>query len=107
MPDYVDIHKSPAHLGISRLGTTTSDLTTLWRERSARLQQLVAASPWGRDSAGSAFEAAYKQTGGTDDMVRKGDGVIDDLGGLSGKVRTAVTRSDHTDHDGAATIKSI
>ncbi|MEV7969723.1 hypothetical protein AB0O34_27650 [Sphaerisporangium sp. NPDC088356] len=107
MPDHVDIHKSPAHLGISKLSTTTTDLTTLWKERAARLQRLVAASPWGRDSAGSAFQAAYERTGGTDDMVRKGDGIIKDLGDLDGKVRTAVTRTDDTDHGNAATIKSI
>jgi hypothetical protein len=71
------------------------------------VQQHTVRSPWGNDSAGQAFKAAYLGGGGPERMIREGDQIIEDVGVLGEKVRTAVTRTKATDQGQARAIQSI
>ncbi|MEU9887545.1 hypothetical protein [Sphaerisporangium sp. NPDC051011] len=104
---HVDIHAQTAHLGLTQWDTAATGVTSLWKSGTERLQRLVEAAPWGRDTAGTAFLQAYTKDGGTDAMIRDGDRIMKDIDTLGTNVRTAVTTTRHTDQSQADATRSI
>ncbi|GII60372.1 hypothetical protein Skr01_04570 [Sphaerisporangium krabiense] len=107
MSEHVDIHAPAAHRGLTQWDTATRGLAAVWKDGTARIKRLTEAAPWGGDSAGAAFLAAYQKDGGTERMIREGDKVIKGVDDLGAKVRLAVTRTRGTDAGQARTIQSI
>ncbi|MFC6083138.1 hypothetical protein [Sphaerisporangium aureirubrum] len=107
MGDHIDIRHQQAQLGLARWDTATSAVTTAWTGGKQTVQQHVARSPWGNDSAGQAFKSAYLGDGGPERMIRDGDRIVADVGVLGEKVHTAVTRTRTTDEGQARAIQSI
>ncbi|MDH2425068.1 hypothetical protein [Sphaerisporangium sp. TRM90804] len=107
MPDHVDVHGQTAFAGLARWDAATSDIAAFWKERAERIRRLTEAAPWGRDSAGQAFQASYTRGGGPEGMLLAGDGIVSDVGHLGMKVRTAVVRTRDTDQRQAGTTYQI
>jgi hypothetical protein len=107
MAGHVDIHAHTAYLGLAHWDSATSDVTELWKDGAARIQGLAEAAPWGHDSAGTAFQAAYTKDGGPERMIHDGDKIMKDVDTLGVKVRTAVNRTRATDKEQAQAIESI
>ncbi|MEO3810489.1 hypothetical protein ABGB17_15935 [Sphaerisporangium sp. B11E5] len=108
MGDHIDVRHQQAGLAISRWDTAASGVTNAWSTGKQAVRQHTSRSPWGNDSAGQAFKAAYFGSGGgPEQMIRDGDRIIEDVGLLGEKVRTAVTRTKDTDQGQAGAIQSI
>ncbi|WP_248961048.1 hypothetical protein [Sphaerisporangium perillae] len=107
MPDDVDVHAQTAYYGLTRWNDTTAHIARLCTEGSARIQRLVAAAPWGDDSAGTAFHAAYTKDAGPEVLQQAGERIAKDVETLGVKVRTAVKNTRGTDKKQAGTTMSI
>ncbi|GAA3812235.1 hypothetical protein GCM10022226_36100 [Sphaerisporangium flaviroseum] len=97
MPEHVDIHAPAAFLGLARLDAATNDVTVLWNNGVSRIKRIIETEPWGQDSAGKAFLAAYTKDGGPERMIQDGNMLMKDVNALGVKVRTAVSRTRVTD----------
>ena len=107
MAEYIDIHAQTAHLGLAQWDTAATDAAALWKEGTARIRQLARQTPWGGDSSGTAFAAAYTKDGGPEQMISTGDRIMKDVADLAGKVRTAVATTLQTDRKQARAVRSI
>ncbi|MFC4529496.1 hypothetical protein [Sphaerisporangium dianthi] len=107
MPDDIDVHSPTAVHALAQWDTATAGITRLWAEGSARIQQLAAAAPWGDDSAGASFHAAYTKDGGPEVIARIGKRIMEDVDTLGGNVRTAVTHTRRTDRTQAGNTLSM
>ena len=108
MADHIDVQHQQAGLAVSRWDTAASAVTTTWNTGKQTIRAHTGRSPWGNDSAGQAFKAAYLGTGGgPEKMIRDGDQIIEGVTALGDKVRTAVTRTKDTDQGQAGAIRSI
>lgn len=104
---HVDIHAPTVRSGLAEWDTTTTHLAMAWQEGTRRIRTLTESAPWGDDTAGTAFLAAYQSDGGTDLMIKDGEKIIEDIAELGGKVRSAVSRSRRTDGQQARSIQGI
>ncbi|MET8138822.1 hypothetical protein ABZU32_00790 [Sphaerisporangium sp. NPDC005288] len=107
MPENVDVHAPTAVQALAQWDAATSGITRALKEGQARIQRLVAAAPWGDDSAGASFHTAYIKDASPEMLARIGEMVMQDVEEVGGKVRTAVGNTRRTDKAQAGTTLSI
>ena len=59
--NYVDIRPQQLAKGLSQWQVASSDAESGYADSLRAIQRLNAAEPWGRDTAGDAFRAAYQR----------------------------------------------
>ncbi|GAA3424124.1 hypothetical protein ACWDTT_04770 [Streptosporangium sandarakinum] len=93
----VGVHYQGVAHGLVRWDTVSDDVHTLWTEKVERIRALNALEPWGRDTAGSAFYAAYMNGGGPEKMIEYGDGIVKTVTEAGLKVRNNIGTTRATD----------
>ncbi|MEU9832565.1 hypothetical protein AB0D67_13635 [Streptosporangium sp. NPDC048047] len=93
----VGVHYQDVSLGLVRWDTMSEAVHTLWAEKVERIRGLNALAPWGRDTAGTAFYAAYTNNGGPEKMFEYGDGIVKTVTEAGPKVRDNVGTTRATD----------
>ncbi|GGP98288.1 hypothetical protein [Streptosporangium pseudovulgare] len=106
--DVVGVHYQGVTHGLVRWDTMSVDVHTLWVMKVERIRALNALAPWGRDTAGAAFQAAYMNGGGPEKMIEYGDGIVKTVIEAGPKVRNNIGTTQATDdHERAAMDRLI